>query len=182
MEQLYAPWRLRYIIGEREEGCIFCKKPGESGRERENLILHVGERAFVIMNRYPYNAGHVMVVPRRHTCDFASLTPEESAEMAVLLQRSVSSLEGLFHAEGFNIGLNLGRSGGAGIHDHLHWHVVPRWIGDTNFMPVLADTRSVPQALEETWDLLSPAFRDTGTSRSLPEESRTAPPADTEKP
>ena len=159
MKQLFAPWRLDYIIGAREAGCIFCKKPGEAGRERENLIVHAGDAAFVILNRFPYNAGHIMVVPRRHTSDFASLSPQENAELSELLQHGIETLRHVFRPEGFNVGLNLGHAAGAGIDDHLHWHIVPRWSGDTNFLPIFSDTRSVPQALEATWDALAPTFR-----------------------
>lgn len=158
MERLFAPWRLRYILGRREEGCIFCKKPAQKDRERENLILHVTEQGFVILNRFPYNAGHVLVVPRRHTSDFCGLSTKENAELSRLLQISMDALSEVFRPQGFNVGLNLGLAAGAGIEEHLHWHVVPRWNGDNNFLPVLADTRSVPQALEETWDHLSPVF------------------------
>ncbi len=158
MEHLFAPWRLRYIIGDREEGCVFCKRPSEEGKERENLILHVAELSFVILNKFPYNAGHLMIVPRRHTSDFSSLSMDENRELSRLLQRSIDTLAEVFRPEGFNVGLNLGRAAGAGIQEHLHWHVVPRWNGDTNFFPLFSDTRSVPQALEETWEHLAPVF------------------------
>ena len=158
MENLFAPWRLEFITGKREDGCIFCKKPAETDRHRENLVLHLGERAFVIMNRYPYNSGHLLICPLRHTSDFGSLTPEEIAEMGLLLQESMRILTELYRPEGFNMGINLGAAAGAGIRDHLHWHIVPRWYGDTNFLPVLGDTRSIPELLIQAYDRLRPAF------------------------
>jgi ATP adenylyltransferase len=162
MESLFAPWRLEFITGKREEGCVFCKKPAERGRLRENLVLAIGERAFVIMNRYPYTSGHLLVCPLRHTSDFASLTEDETKEMSALLQTSLRVLTGCYRPEGFNLGMNLGLAGGAGIRDHLHWHIVPRWFGDTNFMPVLADTRSIPELLLQAYDRLKPGFDGAG--------------------
>jgi ATP adenylyltransferase len=162
MENLFAPWRLEFIAGKREEGCIFCKKPAQADRHRQNLILAVAERSFVIMNRYPYTSGHLLVAPLRHTADFASLTPEEGLECFLLLQHSVRVLTEVYRPDAFNLGMNLGAAAGAGIRDHLHWHIVPRWYGDTNFWPVLADTRSIPELLEQAYDRLRPglaAFR-----------------------
>jgi ATP adenylyltransferase len=158
MESLFAPWRLEFITGKREAGCIFCKKPAEPARMRENLILHLGERAFVIMNRYPYTSGHLLVVPRRHTSDLASLTDEENLEASRLLQVSLRVLTDAYQPEGFNIGLNLGLAGGAGIREHLHWHIVPRWYGDTNFLPVMSGVRSIPELLADAYDRLLPGF------------------------
>lgn len=158
MERFFTPWRLEYLVGEREPGCIFCKKPAEKGRERENLVLYKGDHSFVILNRYPYNSGHLMVVPLRHTAEFESLTAEENRETSLLLQRSAAILRRAFRAEGLNMGMNLGRAAGAGIEEHLHWHMVPRWIGDTNFQPVLSEVRMIPQFLLETWDILQPMF------------------------
>jgi ATP adenylyltransferase len=151
---------MEYITGEREEGCIFCKKPLERNRLRENLILHVGEHAFIILNRFPYLSGHLMVIPLRHTDDFESITKEENAEMGILLQASARALREVYKAEGLNIGMNLGRCAGAGIHEHLHYHLVPRWTGDTNFFPLLADTRSIPELLTETYERLRPCFSE----------------------
>jgi ATP adenylyltransferase len=166
MENLFAPWRLEFIAGKREDGCIFCKKPAEKERLRENLVLHVGERAFVIMNRYPYNSGHLLVCPLRHTADFASLTAEENAEIGRLLQESCRILTEVYRPEGFNMGMNLGAAAGAGIRDHLHWHIVPRWFGDTNFLPVLGDTRSIPELLVQAHDRLRPSFERLGPPAS----------------
>ncbi len=179
MKHLFAPWRLEYITGKKPPGCIFCKLPSEGGKERDNLILHVGELAFVIMNRFPYNSGHLLVAPRRHTADLTDLSEDENREIAALLQRCVEVLQKASHPEGFNLGLNLGQAAGAGIRDHLHWHIVPRWHGDTNFTAVLADLRSIPQHLLETWDALHPLFqglqRQSGHGHEPGGQKRLAP-------
>ncbi len=162
MERLFAPWRLEYIKGKREKGCIFCKRPAVKNKLRENLILFIGKRAFVIMNRYPYTSGHLLVCPLRHTSAFESLTAEENLEMSRLLQASLRILKKVYRPEGFNLGLNLGEAAGAGIREHLHWHIVPRWYGDTNFLPVLSDIRSIPEHLLEGYDQLRPEFDRLG--------------------
>jgi ATP adenylyltransferase len=174
MKDLFAPWRLEFIVGNRPDGCIFCKLPAEVQRARENLVLHVGQKAFVIMNRFPYTSGHLLVVPLRHTSDFASLTREENLEISDLLQRSINVLSQVFRPDAFNLGMNLGAAAGAGIRDHLHWHVVPRWYGDTNFLPVLADTRSIPELLIQSYDRLRPSFDGSARSPDAP----AAPAAD----
>jgi ATP adenylyltransferase len=157
-EILWAPWRIEYIEStDRPDGCIFCIKPAETD-DRANLIVHRGVRAFVILNRFPYNNGHLMVVPYRHTADLSALDPEERAELFDLLVASQRALVSGLRPHGFNIGMNLGRTGGAGIEDHLHFHIVPRWNGDTNFMPVLGHTKVVSEGLERTWEKLVPAF------------------------
>ncbi|MCS7234517.1 MAG: HIT domain-containing protein [Armatimonadota bacterium] len=161
MKQLWAPWRLAYIKGPEPEECIFCTKPAE-GRDEENLIVWRGGSAFVMLNRYPYNSGHVMAVPRRHTGDLDDLTPPEVQDLWDAVRRSVRALRRAFGAQAFNIGINLGRAAGAGIEDHLHVHVVPRWAGDTNFMPVLADVKVIPQHLEDTYHQLREAFQQEG--------------------
>ncbi|GBD29796.1 AP-4-A phosphorylase [bacterium HR32] len=157
MEHLWAPWRLAYIKGPEPEGCIFCTKPAESSDE-DNLIVWRGGSAFVMLNRYPYNSGHVMAVPLRHTGDLDALSREEVVDLWEAVRRSVRALRRAFGAQAFNIGLNLGRAAGAGIEDHLHVHVVPRWVGDTNFMPVLADVKVIPQHLLDTYRQLRDAF------------------------
>ncbi|HSC35935.1 MAG TPA: HIT domain-containing protein [Thermodesulfobacteriota bacterium] len=153
MKVLWAPWRLKYITGDKEEGCIFCKKPKE-GNDKDNLILYTGETSFIIMNRYPYSNGHLMTVPYKHTNNFSDLTPNERLELMDLTAKCLDILQ-VIKPEGFNIGMNLGRTGGAGIDDHLHFHIVPRWSGDTNFMPVIGDIRVMPEYLEDTYETLS---------------------------
>jgi ATP adenylyltransferase len=141
---------------ERPEGCVFCDLlKGESGEER---ILERTELAFVTLAKYPYNPGHLLVLPVRHTGDLEDLSVEEDAEIARLLKRCLRALREEEEPHGFNVGLNLGRVAGAGIPDHLHWHVVPRWGGDTNFMPVVGETRVLPQLLRDTYERLKPAF------------------------
>jgi len=157
MEKLWAPWRMEYILQEKPGGCIFCDKPRQD-RDRDNLILHRGADCFVIMNFYPYNNGHLMVVPYRHTADLAALTAAEQSEMMALLGRCTTILTQQLKPHGFNIGMNLGRTAGAGIDDHLHFHIVPRWNGDTNFMPVTGHTKVLSQGLQESWDSLKPWF------------------------
>ena len=153
MKSLWAPWRIDYITGEKEDGCIFCDKPKE-GDDKKNLILYKGESGFIIMNRYPYSNGHLMTVPYRHTSKLSDLGPTERLELMELTSKCIDIL-GILKADGFNIGMNLGRAGGAGIDDHLHFHIVPRWSGDTNFMPVIADVKVMPEYLEDTYETLS---------------------------
>ncbi|HUZ76714.1 MAG TPA: HIT domain-containing protein [Chloroflexota bacterium] len=156
-EHLWAPWRLSYIKGAKEEGCIFCTRIQRSS-DQEDLILHRGESAFVILNAFPYSNGHLMIVPNLHT-DALELLPEATmADMSRLLQRSVRALKAALSPGGFNIGFNIGRCAGAGVPGHVHQHVVPRWDGDTNFMPVLADTAVMPELLQQTWQALKAAF------------------------
>lgn len=154
---LWAPWRMEYIKGAKEEGCIFCDKPKQT-QDRENLIVHRGRLAFVIMNKYPYNNGHLMVVPYRHEAELDQLTAEENAEMMALLQRCARALRKICAPHGFNIGMNVGAVAGAGIDGHLHFHIVPRWDADTNFMPILGHTKVVSEGLWETWAQLREAF------------------------
>ncbi|MDX6547618.1 MAG: adenylyltransferase [Gaiellales bacterium] len=156
-ERLWAPWRLEYVASAGDQsGCIFCDKPGLS--DDEALIVHRGERAFVLLNLYPYAGGHVMVAPYRHLALPGELDEDERAEMWHLLDHSVAALTTAFAPQGFNCGMNLGRAAGAGIEGHLHLHVVPRWSGDTNFMPVLADVRVMPEHLSRTLEKLRTAW------------------------
>jgi len=150
MEHLWAPWRIRYILGERETGCFFCRKSQESD-DAKNLILIRERNCFALLNTFPYNAGHLMVAPYKHTGELDDLSEQELSEFMALTRRCKQLLAKALKPEGFNIGINLGRCAGAGVLDHLHMHIVPRWNGDTNFMPVLADTHVVPQALEELY-------------------------------
>ena len=140
-----------------DDGCIFCDLPAEGDDERTKILVR-GERAFVILNSFPYNPGHLMVAPFRHVGDFGAIETDEFAEVDALLTRSVRALEEEMEPHGFNLGMNLGRVAGAGIPGHLHWHVVPRWNGDTNFMPVVGQTRVLPELLGETYARLLPRF------------------------
>jgi ATP adenylyltransferase len=160
MEQpLWAPWRMEFIQAEKPKGCIFCDFPAApEASDREHLIVHRGEHAFVILNRFPYNSGHLMVVPRRHTADLGALPPKEWQDLQETLRRSSRVLQAVYRPEGLNVGMNLGRPAGAGIVDHLHWHVVPRWAGDNNFMPVLADIRVMVDHLDATWEKVRGGF------------------------
>lgn len=157
MEPLWAPWRLEYIVAEKVEGCIFCAFPGQD-HDRENHILHRGEHSYVIMNAFPYSNGHLLVLPYRHTADLSSLTDEESLEIMQLTQAGIRTIREVCNPDGFNIGINQGVAGGAGIAEHLHLHIVPRWSGDTNFMPVCANVKVIPEALDETYIKLKAAF------------------------
>ena len=150
MEHMWAPWRIEYILSEKDAKCIFCEKPNQD-RDRENLILYRGNKNVVMLNRYPYNPGHLMVAPYKHVSELDILDDEELLEHIRLVSKCVVMLRKEVSPEGFNVGINLGRVGGAGIEDHIHTHIVPRWNGDTNFMPVISDTRSVPEALDATY-------------------------------
>lgn len=154
-ERIWAPWRLTYIENATPsgKGCIFVDLPA-STNDRENLVLYRGQRAFVMLNRFPYTNGHLMVAPYKHTADLADLDDAELLEINQLLASSVRWLSKAFKPEGFNIGVNLGQVAGAGIPTHVHWHIVPRWNGDTNFMTVIGDVRVIPQSLEDTYDRL----------------------------
>lgn len=164
MERLWAPWRMKYIssVDDKTDSCIFCEKP-KSDKDRDNLILFRGETAFVIMNLYPYNNGHLMVVPYTHCSSLDQLKPDEIAEIWDLVRTSTTVLKDAIHPDGFNIGMNVGRVAGAGIDQHLHMHVVPRWNGDANFMPVIGDTKVISQGIEETYDTLHRGFSQSGT-------------------
>lgn len=161
LRNLWSPWRSEYLERNHSDAslgdCPFCPKDELS--DGDSLIVHRGERCLVVMNLYPYNAGHVMVMPTRHVADLTELEDDESRELHELIVESIAALRDSFEPEGFNVGLNLGAAAGAGIQAHLHWHVVPRWAGDTNFMPTLAETKVVSQRLEETRGRLADAFR-----------------------
>jgi len=150
MERLWTPWRLTYVTkaGPTTPDCIFCR--AQAAGDDEPLLVRQGTRAFVILNKFPYNNGHLMVVPRRHVARLTDLGPEELLELMTLAQAVERALVNLYRPDGFNMGLNLGRPAGAGIADHLHLHVVPRWVGDTNFMTVFDDTRVLPEELAQT--------------------------------
>lgn len=160
MEYLWAPWRIEYIKkvrAEEKEGCILCSKPAEKN-DSINLILYRGQHSFVIMNAYPYNSGHLMVAPYRHVANLEDMNAEERNEQFELVSHGVDILKQVLKAEGFNIGMNLGRVAGAGIDKHIHTHIVPRWLGDTNFMPVVGDIKVVNEALKDTYKKLIGKF------------------------
>ena len=150
MEHIWAPWRIEYVLREKEKGCIFCDKPKED-KDSDNLILYRGESNFVIMNNYPYNPGHLMVAPYRHIADLQGLSAEELYEHFDIVRKSATALRETLNPDGFNIGINMGRVDGAGIEGHIHTHIVPRWQGDTNFMPITAETKVIAEALAATY-------------------------------
>ncbi len=157
MEQIWAPWRIEYIRGEKPDGCILCEKPKEKN-DVANYILYRGEKNFVMLNAYPYNPGHLMVAPYRHVAGLDGLTEEERHEHVDMVSRSIEVLREVLNPGGFNIGVNMGKIAGAGIDDHVHTHIVPRWQGDTNCMPVISDVRVIPEALAETYEKLEGKF------------------------
>jgi ATP adenylyltransferase len=159
MKQLWSPWRLEYLTGPSAEGCIFCRA-AKGDDDRKNLVLLRGDRAFLILNRYPYNNGHFMAVPYGHVPSLEDLDPPTLTEMMLLLNRGLAALRQAMEPDGFNVGVNIGHVAGAGIEDHVHIHAVPRWAGDTNFMPVVGDMRVIPQTWMQTYDQLKAALED----------------------
>jgi len=157
MKKLWAPWRMEYILESKKSGCIFCKTLKEKQDER-NLIVYRSSHSFVMLNKYPYNNGHLMIAPFRHISEIEKLNEKERLDIFNLVEKSVKALKRAMSPEGFNIGANFGDIAGAGVKDHLHIHIVPRWKGDTNFMPILADTAVLPQALSETYKKLKYEF------------------------
>ena len=151
---LWAPWRIEYITGDRSAGCVFCAAAQGQGDDAA-LVLERGDRCFTMLNAFPYASGHAMVLPYRHVADLLELEQDEVGELMHLARRCIGALRAVMAPAGFNVGLNLGEAAGAGIAEHLHLHIVPRWAGDTNFMPVLADTHVIPQALEATREALT---------------------------
>lgn len=148
---------MQYIVGPRSDGCILCEKANGT-EDTKNLILARGSCTYVLMNIYPYNCGHLMIAPYRHLESLEKLSAEERGEMLAWASKSERILREAFYAEGFNIGINVGKVAGAGIDDHVHMHVVPRWSGDTNFMPVLGETKVIPEHVEETYAKLLPYY------------------------
>lgn len=162
MDRLWAPWRMQYIEeGGRVQGCIFCVLPA-ANEDQKYLILYRGKSAFIMLNSFPYNPGHLMVAPFKHTADLYELSDAEQLEISELVRYSVRLLKAVMQPDGFNIGVNLGRTAGAGVEDHVHWHVVPRWNGDTNFMPVIADTKVLPESLQATYEKLKRKIDELG--------------------
>lgn len=151
MDHIFSPWRMKYVTSQKEQnGCVFCLVLEEADSPA-NLIVHRGKQAFVIVNRFPYTSGHVMVVPYAHQAKLEDLDAETRAEMMELTSAGTRIIEKLYRPQGFNIGINLGEAGGAGIEQHIHVHLVPRWLGDTNFMTAVGGTRVMPEALADTW-------------------------------
>ncbi len=164
VNRLWAPWRANFVTHQPVKECIFCRALHEK-KDRKHYVVHRGGHVFAILNLYPYNNGHIMIAPRRHIGDLVKLSPKELAEMLALAQRLIKQLRRALHAQGFNIGMNLGRIGGAGIPGHLHLHVVPRWNGDTNFMPILTQTKVISQSLAEVYKLLADNTVQHGSRR-----------------
>jgi ATP adenylyltransferase len=154
---IWAPWRIEYILSDKEDGCFICKMLAEES-DRENLLLKRGKTCAIVMNRYPYTGGHLMASPYRHLKHLKDMAPEERVELTDLSIEAVEILKAAVKPDGFNLGFNLGEAAGAGLKDHIHQHIVPRWTGDTNFMPVLSGTRVMPQALADLYDQLYPLF------------------------
>ena len=162
MERIWSPWRFAYVTRADEAGgCVFCEAPSRDAARA--LVVHEGPTAFIILNLYPYNSGHLMVVPRRHVAGLALLSRDELTELAVLTQMAERALTEAYRPQGINVGMNLGRPAGAGIADHLHVHLVPRWTGDTNFMTVVGEVRVLPEELPATADKLRPIFQRLAT-------------------
>ena len=163
MDKLWSPWRSQYIDSFKNKGeedqCVFCEMINESPEELSNLIIDKGLLTFTVLNLFPYNNGHLMIVPYRHTSEFISLTDDENLEIMHKMRLAYSALKETLHPEAFNMGLNLGKGAGAGIHEHIHFHIVPRWNGDTNFMPVLGEVKVISQDLIETKKKLLEAYK-----------------------
>lgn len=158
MKPSFAPWRLEFILGEREKGCVFCTRHKRK-KDRDDLILARGKYSFVIMNKFPYNNGHLMVIPYKHVSSLTKLNANEAKEIFAFLAKAEKVMTKALKPHGFNGGLNLGRAAGAGIDDHIHFHLIPRWFGDTNFWPVVSETKSMPQHLMTTYDILKKHWR-----------------------
>jgi len=158
LERIWSPWRRAYVTAAgRDPGCVLCRAL-ERADDPDSLVVHVGEHDFVVMNLYPYNAGHVMVAPRRHVGSLSLATPEEAADMMTLTRRLDEAVREVYKPDGLNVGMNLGRAAGAGVADHIHLHVVPRWSGDTNFMSVFGETRIIPEEPARGCERLRPFF------------------------
>jgi ATP adenylyltransferase len=162
MKTMWAPWRIEYILGAKEKGCIFCNAISVN----DQLTLYKGKRTLVVMNKYPYINGHLLVAPVRHLSALSELNQVEMGTLLSTVEQSVAILKKVMRPEGFNVGLNLGRVAGAGIEEHLHFHIVPRWSGDTNALAVFADVRVIPQHLQETYALLKPHFQTIDPQRT----------------
>ncbi|RLG92867.1 MAG: HIT family hydrolase [Candidatus Hecatellales archaeon] len=161
MKHLWAPWRINYILlkkEKKERGCIFCRFSKDKKNDEKNFVVFRAEKNFVVLNNYPYNNGHLMVAPYRHIKNLEDMSMEELNEHFLIVRKSVEVLKKVYNPHGFNIGINLGKTAGAGVENHIHTHIVPRWLGDTNFMPVISDTKVIPEALTETYRKLKEAW------------------------
>ena len=158
MKNLYSPWRIDYILQEKKDGCILCEKP-KANDDKSHLILKRGKYTYILMNLYPYNSAHLMIVPFRHLAKISELKDEEFLEMAKMVQLCEKVLTKVYKPDGFNIGMNLGEVAGAGVADHLHIHIVPRWIGDTNFISTIGKTRVIPEKIEGVYKKLKDEFK-----------------------
>jgi ATP adenylyltransferase len=154
MKTMWAPWRMEYILGDKEEGCIFC----QAIDDKDELTLYKGSSCIVVMNKYPYINGHLLVAPRRHLSRLDELDQAEMGKLLKLVEQSVGILKKVMIPDGFNVGLNLGKVAGAGVEEHLHFHIVPRWFGDTNALTVFADVRVIPEHLQQTYNNLKKHF------------------------
>lgn len=154
MDKLWSPWRSKYIESFREDKsgkeCIFCAAIEDQVESDDSLVLYKGKYSYITLNLYPYNSGHLMIIPKRHLCEFTELSQDELAEMMMFAQKSMKALEIIMGPQGFNLGVNIGKAAGAGIHQHIHIHLLPRWIGDTNFMPAIGEVKIISQDLMET--------------------------------
>ncbi|HTA45491.1 MAG TPA: HIT domain-containing protein [Bryobacteraceae bacterium] len=157
MDYLWSPWRLPYLTGHKPEGCIFCQM-AEAHRDEETFIVHRAEHNFIVLNRFPYTNGHLMIVPYRHAADLAGISEEAAAELISLTRAAERHLRWIYHPDGLNLGMNIGESAGAGIAGHIHMHVLPRWTGDANFMTTVGQTRVLPEELSVSWRKLKEAF------------------------
>ena len=159
MENLWAPWRSEYILSnDKSKECIFCHAVQDDNDEN-NLLVYRGESCFCILNKYPYSGGHLMVSPNKHIIDILDLTQDEMAELMTVTGKAQRVLKNEMRPDGFNIGANIGKAAGAGVEGHFHMHIVPRWVGDTNFMPIMSDTKVISQSLSDVYKLISPKFK-----------------------
>ncbi len=159
MEHLWTPWRSTYVTAKAPEGvCIFCIALAETNKDEQNLVLHRAQHNFILLNRFPYSSGHLMIAPHVHVSRLTDITDEAAQEMMRLARAVESILESVYHPQGVNLGMNLGEAAGAGIASHIHLHLLPRWIGDANFMSVVGNTRVMPESLEDSYRKLKPAF------------------------
>ena len=159
MENLWSPWRMKYVTDtDNPDGCVFCTAPAQAD-DLANLIVHRGKDSFAILNRYPYTSGHLMVVPFAHVSSIELLTPEVRAELFEMVNHAIGVLREVYHPDGFNVGINMGEAAGAGIAEHAHVHIVPRWAGDTSFMSTVGETRVIPEELGVTWQRIHDAWK-----------------------